>query len=220
MTDGSDWPVELAGVTESLVATQGPDGAWNLAPLGIFAPGFDDALESPAEPRDGPVDDDRNVGGTSESVATARTWGRTRTRNNFERRGEGVIQFVRDPLLFVDCALGIVEREDSVLEAADAWVRVDVAPLARGTSDGTEWRAWALDPTESTVERTVVATTRRGYNAVLEASVWASRLEADGYERSELETRLAFLGEVVDAAGSDRDRRAFDRIAALTGWQP
>lgn len=219
MTDGPDWPVELAGVTESLVATRGPGGAWNLAPLGVFAPGFDDALESGGH-REAGSGSDGNADRVREDPATARTWGRTRTRINFERTGEGVVQFVRDPLLFVECALGIVERPDPVHDAADAWVRVAVEPVASGTSGGTEWRGWALEPTETGVERTVVPTTRRGYNAVVEATVWASRLDAAEYDRSELADRLAFLAEVVEAAGSDRDHRALDRISELTDWDP
>jgi len=221
MTDGPDWPVELAGVTESLVATRGPGGAWNFAPLGVFAPGFDDALEIDGL-REARSDGEhaRSVSRTHDDPATARTWGRTRTRINFERTGEGVIQFARDPLLFVECALGIVERQEPVHDMADAWVRVAVDPVTRGTSRGTEWRAWTLEPSETGVERTAVPTTRRGYSAVIEATVWASRLDADAYDRSELENRLAFLEAVVEAAGSDRDRRAFDRIPELTDWRP
>jgi hypothetical protein len=68
-----DWLVELRGVTESIVATLGPNGRWNLAALGLFA----------GEP------------------VTSRTWGNTRTRRNFHREGEGYVQFTRDPVDFV-----------------------------------------------------------------------------------------------------------------------
>ncbi len=36
------WPVELRGVTETVVATLGPNEKWNMAALGLHAP------ESPA----------------------------------------------------------------------------------------------------------------------------------------------------------------------------
>ena len=54
----ADWPVDLRGVTESIVATLGPNDRWNMAALGLHAP--DDSGE--------PV--------------TATTWGNTRTRRN------------------------------------------------------------------------------------------------------------------------------------------
>ncbi|MFC6737614.1 DUF447 domain-containing protein, partial [Halolamina salina] len=31
------WPVPLRGVTESVIATMGPNGLWNLAALGLHA---------------------------------------------------------------------------------------------------------------------------------------------------------------------------------------
>ena len=77
-----DWPVDLDGVTESVVATRGPEGAWNFAALGLHA----------GDP------------------VTARTWGRTRTRRNFEREGSGIVQFVHDPVVFTECALSVLER--------------------------------------------------------------------------------------------------------------
>ncbi|PSP91673.1 DUF447 domain-containing protein, partial [Halobacteriales archaeon QS_1_68_44] len=63
----AEWPVNLAGVTESVVTTLGPNDRWNLAALGLFA----------GDP------------------VTARTWGRTRTWRNFRERGGGYVQFTR-----------------------------------------------------------------------------------------------------------------------------
>lgn len=194
-----EWPVALSGVTESLVATRGPEDAWNLAALGL---------------RTG----DRAAGG-AEGRVTARTWGRTRTRINFERRGSGVVQFPRDPVAFVDAALGIVEREEPVLDCADAWVEVAVERLGSGEADDTEWVDWALDPRNVAVEREGVRTIRRGFNAVIEATVWASRLGVEGYDDAEMRERLAFLESVVDTAGDDRERRAFGRIADHVDWR-
>lgn len=192
-----DWPVELFGVTESLVATMGPNDRWNVAPLGLFPPGT----------------------GESDEHVTARTWGRTRTRGNFERRGTGVVQFVRDPVLFVESALGIVERSDPVHESADAWVRVEVDRIDDVDQPADDRVAWTLRPTESHVLHTAVPTTRRGYNAVVEASVWASRMDVDRYETKVLRERISFLREVVGSVGSGRDRLAFQRIDDLTEAQ-
>lgn len=183
----ADWPVALRGLTESVVTTRGPEGRWNVAALGL----------EPGEP------------------VTARTWGRTRTRRNFEREGGGVVQFTRDPVTFVEAALSVVETDAPVLDAAAAWVDVDVERLDAGTESGTEWVDWALHPVEAAVEREAVPTIERGFNAVVEATVDASRLGVAGYDEAALRDRLARHRAVVERCGSDRDREAMDRLDEL-----
>lgn len=180
------WPVELAGVTESLVTTLGPNGRWNVAPLGLFA--------------DEPV--------------TATTWGRTRTRRNVGRTGEGYVQFVTDPVTFVDAALSIVEVDDPILERSHAWARVEFERDASGTDDGTEWVRWKLTPVESAVVSRGVPTLSRGLGAVVEASVAASRLDVAGYDDGACRRTIAYAKQVVERAGSPREREAFDRLVA------
>jgi len=189
--DGEGWPVDLRGVTESVVTTPGPGGAWNVAALGVYA----------GDP------------------VTGRTWGRTRTRRNFEREGRGHVQFTRDPVLFVEAALAMTERDEAVLPEADAWAEVAVEAVDRGESGGTEWVEWALRPVASGVERRVVPTTNRGYYAVVEATVAASRLGVDAYDRDELLDRLAYFAGVARRCGGAPEREAIDRVAALAeGW--
>ena len=192
--DGPAWPVAHRGVTETVVTTLGPNDRWNAAALGV---GGEIEAGEPAS-------------------ATARTWGRTRTRRNFEHRGEGYVQFVDDPRLFVEAALGIEEREEPVLAEAAAWVRVEVSRRADGESKGTEWVDWELQPVESAVERRAVPTIDRGFGAVVEATVWASRLDLEGYDRAELEARLDFLEDVTRTCGGERELAAFERLWELT----
>lgn len=182
--DGTDWPVDLTGVTESLVTTRGPNDRWNVAPLGLFA--------------DKPV--------------TATTWGETRTRRNFERTGEGYVQFVTDPVRFVDAALSIVETTEPVLAEAHAWVRVDVTRIESGHDGETEWVRWALTPIESRVISRRVPTLSRALGAVLEASVAASRLGVSGYDEGRRREVLDRASEVVERTGGARERDAFDRL--------
>ena len=186
----SDWPVELRGVTESVVTTRGPNDRWNVAALGLHA----------GDP------------------VTARTWGRTRTWRNFEHEGEGYVQFTRDPLTFVEAALAIREVDDPVLDYADAWVRVDVGRIGSGTNGDTEWVEWSLRPVESTIEHEVVPTINRGQNAVIEATVWASRLDVPTYDRAELIARLNYLGDVVRTCGGNHELAAWERIKELVEW--
>lgn len=186
----ADWPVELRGVTETVTTTLGPNGRWNAAALGVHA----------GEP------------------ATARTWGATRTRGNFQREGEGYVQFTTDPVLFVEAALGIEERDGPVLDAADAWVRVAVERVDSGEAGGTEWVEWSLRPVESVIVAERVQTINRGFGAVVEATVAASRLDVPGYDRETLVGRLEFLADVVDRCGGERELEAFDRLVDLSGW--
>jgi hypothetical protein len=180
----AEWPVDVGGVTESVVTTLGPNDRWNLAALGLF--------------EGDPV--------------TARTWGRTRTWRNFRERGGGYVQFTRDPVDFVDAACSIRELDDPVLGSSDAWVRVDAEAIDDGAEGDTRWVEWRLDPRESAVERRAVPTTNRGYYAVVEATVAASRLNVPEYDTTELRDRLAYFADVVERCGSERERMAFERL--------
>ncbi|WP_254271503.1 DUF447 domain-containing protein [Haloarcula marina] len=184
------WPVELAGVTESVVTTHGPNDRWNVAALGLHEP----------------------EGG---GPATATTWGRTRTWRNFDAGREAYVQFTRDPVDFANAALSVWEVDDPVLHSVDAWVEVRADRLADGRESETQWVEWGLYPESVGVERRVVPTTNRGHAAVVEATVAASRLDVDAYDRETLLDRLAYFESVVDTAGSDRERTAFERIREL-----
>ncbi|WP_135822734.1 DUF447 domain-containing protein [Halostella litorea] len=186
-----EWPVDLDGVTESVVTTLGPNGRWNAAALGLHA----------GDP------------------VTATTWGNTRTRRNFDRQGGGYVQFTRDPVLFVEAALSIRETADPVLDAADAWVEVAAERVGAGEDGGTRWERWELRPLDAGVEREAVPTTNRGYYAVVEATVAASRLDVDSYDTAALRDRLAYFEEVVGTCGGERERAAFDRLNELAGWK-
>ena len=193
--EGADWPVTLRGVTESVVATLGPNDRWNQAALGLHAPDDDGA----------PV--------------TAVTWGKTRTRGNFERRGGGVIQFTTDPREFVDAALDVTETDEPVRDGAAAWVEVDARRIEEGVDEGTEWVRWALTPRSATVRDTVVPTINRGFYAVVDATVAASRLDVSAFDTATLLDRLDYFAETVERCGGPAEREAFDRIDDLTGWR-
>jgi hypothetical protein len=201
--DGAEWPADLRGVTESVVATLGPNGRWNHAALGLFAP-------------------DRSPGSDAAAASdavTARTWGHTRTWRNFRERGEGVVQFTTDPREFVAAAVTVHETDDPTLPGAAAWAEVGVEELANGEAKGTAWTDWALRPTDAASERTAVPTINRGFNAVVEATVAASRLDVPGYDDDELRERLSFFADVVERTGGEREREAMATLTERTGWR-
>ena len=199
----SDWPVRLRGVTESVVTTLGPNNRYNVAALGIHAP------------TDGAAGDPVDIGDADGGDARARTWGRTRTWRNFTERGEGYVQFVRDPVLFVDATMGIREVDDPVLADAAAWVRVSVEQTDAGSEGGTQWVDWQLVPVESTVRRRVVPAFDRGYAAVVEATVAASRLDVDAYDTETLRGRIEYFERVGRRCGGPAVEAAFDRFGEL-----
>ncbi|PHQ39728.1 hypothetical protein DJ69_04185 [Halorubrum persicum] len=189
------WPVALRGVTESVVTTLGPNDRWNVAALGLHAP-------------DGPDD-----------PVTARTYGRTRTWRNFAERGGGVVQFTADPRTFVDAALTVREADDPVLPTADAWVEVTAEEVGSEVEGDTTIRTWALDPVESAVVSERVPTVNRGFGAVVDATVAASRLDVPGFDTAELLDRLRYFADVVERCGGPAEREAFARIDEATGWR-
>jgi hypothetical protein len=149
-----------------------------------------------------------------EPPATARTWGRTRTRRNFEARGAAHVQFTDDPIDFVEAALTVRETDEPVLESAVAWARVTAERLDAGTEAGTEWVDWALRPVESVVREGRVPTINRGFNAVVEATVVASRLDVAAYDTGRQRERLGRHLELVRRCGGPAERTAADRLEA------
>jgi hypothetical protein len=219
--DGN-WPADLRGVTESVVTTLGPNDRWNCAALGLLVDDGDDSDEDDSDEDDSDEDGGDGDGSprsiTLESTTvTARTWGRTRTWRNFREEGEGYVQFVHDPVVFTEAALSIREERSPVLDAATAWVRVEVKEVDGGESDDTEWVEWALRPRESRVRRETVPTINRGHGAVIEATVAASRLDVAAYDTEELLDRLAYFENVVERCGGPREREAFASLTAIVG---
>jgi len=184
----TEWPVDLRGVTETVVATLGPNDRWNQAALGVHAP------ESAGEP------------------ATARTFGNTRTRRNFHRQGGGYVQFVDDPVEFADAALSVAETENPLLDGTTAWARVEAEQTDSETDGETTIEHWALRPLESGVRRQTPFAVNRGFYAVVEATVAVSRLDVAGYDAEALRERLRYFESVVEAAGGAREREAMERV--------
>jgi hypothetical protein len=203
--DDAAWPARLRGVTETVVATLGPNDRWNQAALGVHADG-------PASTRD----DADEIG-----AVTAYTYGNTRTRRNFHGRGEGVVQFTRDAVDFTNAALAVHETDDPVLSSADAWVRVDATQVDARDENGTRVETWRLDPVDATVRRRVVPVVNRGHAAVVDATVAASRLGVPDFDDDALRHRLDRAVDVVATCGGDRERAAIRRVDALVDdWTP
>jgi hypothetical protein len=207
------WPVEWSGVVESVTTTLGPNDRWNVAALGLQASPSFEANRMGHDTDRSPTDVD------PEHPVTATTYGNTRTRGNFGREGCAVVQFVTDPRDFVDAALTIREEDDPVLDSAAAWVRVETERLSTGQTGETQTETWGLEPTASTVREQRVPTIDRGFAAVVDATVAASRLDVDAYDTAALLDRLDYFASVVDSCGGPRTREAFARVDEYTSWR-
>jgi hypothetical protein len=130
-----------------------------------------------------------------------------------------VVQFVSDPRTFVDAALTIHEVDEAVLPDAHAWVEVRAERVDAGKDGGTRWEEWALHPVEAAVTDPVVPRINRGFAAVIEATVAASRLDVSGYDTEDLLARLRWLADVVGRCGGQPEREAFATLDAETGWR-
>jgi len=78
---------------------------------------------------------------------------------------------------------------------------------------------WGLSPRSSTVRERTVPTINRGFYAVVDATVAASRLDVPAFDTDALLDRLAYFAETVERCGGPAEREAFARIDELTGWR-
>lgn len=179
------WPFPEPGIIESVIATRQPDGEWNLAAIGI----------RPAE-----------------SGGTAKTWGETRTRSNLIRNGTGYVQIVKDPVLFTHAALERWTRSDPILDSASAWAKIRVTQIDSGTVDETEWVEWSLTPETSEIRERVVPSPSRGFAAVIEMTIAASRLGCPGFHDEELRGRLRYFADVARSCGGPDEQAAVEQI--------
>ncbi len=173
------WPLKMEGIVETIVTTQEESGLWNVAVLGLH-------------------------GG---DIVTARTWGNTRTRKNFNKRNEGYIQFIRDSMLFAEAALGIIEHKDPIIKGACAWIKIKPISIETGHSEGTEWEDWEIKVEEYSILDKEIPRINRGYNSIVEATIIASRMGLS-IEKEKDAQKIEELLEIAEKCGDIQDREA------------
>lgn len=183
--------VHFDGIVETIVTTPQTERAWNVAALGVWSPDDGEPLR-------------------------ARTWGNTRTRRNFERTGTGVLHLTDDPVAFARAALEVWERPSPTIESAAATTRV----AATRVEEGTDWVEWELASAPWEVTDRSVPTPNRGFGAVVEMTVAASRLDVPGYDEDCLQRRLSYFHGVAERCGGPAVQEACERIVAATDWEP
>ncbi len=137
----------------------------------------------------------------------------TRTLKNLRAQGEAVVHLTDDVLLFVESALGhprpamraATVVAGSVIEDANSWREVVVTEIAPSDDAMPRSRVRARVVASGTSGRQPLGLCRARH-AVVEASIYASRLKWLGGERVFAE--LARLQELVDKTAGPRERAA------------
>ncbi len=180
------WPFKIEGIVEVIVTTGDVSTCWNVALLGLH-------------------------GG---EVITARTWGKTRTRENFSKGKDAYVHFVRDAVLFAEAALCIKEQKDPHIEESYAWAKIEAISIGVGKEGGTEWEDWNINVRESQIVEKEVPILNRGHNAIIEATVIASRLRVSQNREKDLQN-IENLLKIVEKCGNVRDCEAKSLVERL-----
>jgi len=182
-----------ARITETIATTEDEDGAPNAAPMGVRDE--DDGLY-------------------------AYLWEGSTTLGNVRATNRVVVNVTRDPVAYVEAALGDgeggeVEFVGTAKEAssegpprlrdADAWFVCDATRVEGGREGVTRWR---LEDNEGTVKSRVVPTFSRGFASVVEATVHATRLGIEPDLRDLYEHHV----ETARKCGGEREREAADLL--------
>jgi hypothetical protein len=174
-----------ARITETVATTRDGDGEPNAAPMGVRCEG------------DG---------------AYAHLWEGSTTLRNVRATDEVVVNFTRDPVVYVESALGDGSGfvVDGRLRDADGWVRCDAEKADGEGGDETrdEVTRWSLIERERRIENRVVPTHSRGFASVIEAAVHATRLDINPELRELYEHHV----EVAERCGGEREREAAERL--------
>jgi hypothetical protein len=171
-----------AHITETVATTHDGEGSPNAAPMGVV--------------RD---KDDEDV--------YARLWEGSTTLENVRATGEVVVNFTRDPVVYVESAMG--DGSEFVVEGrlrdADGWVRCNAERVNCERDEVTRWR---LVERKRHIERRVLSTHSRGFASIIEATVHATRLGFDPELRDLYEHHVG----VAEKCGGEREREAAERL--------
>ncbi|MDI6888905.1 MAG: DUF447 family protein [Methanocellales archaeon] len=171
------------GISEVIATTISPTGKPNAAPIGII----------------------------SDKKICARIYPDTHTYSNIQATKKLVANVVSDPLVFVLSALGDLDEKElyivdeiPVLRCADAWVSFE---CEKDEQDDT---LIYLHPIKGKVLRKRIWTIRRSTNAIIEATIHATRYLATKDEK--YLKWIAHYEEIVKKCGSMREKEAMKKL--------
>jgi len=179
------------GITEVIATTRSDSGVPNAAPIGII--------------RDG----DRNR-------LCVRLFLGSHTRENAIASGEIVANITRDPVQYVESTFGDLDASAfdfpdgmscPVLKDASAWILFEIERL--------KGNVFELAPVRGVILGTKPFAINRGFNAVIESLVHATRYQLTG-DLKYLDW-IGHYGRIVQVCGGVREKEAIARLKELAG---
>ncbi|MBE8539833.1 DUF447 family protein [Geoglobus acetivorans] len=134
------------------------------------------------------------------------------TRELLEKSGMLYVNVVHDPIVFVISAFEDLGEE---------WFESLEPPVIKGSLSWMKFRARldgnfaVLDLLEGDVLRKEVRAVNRGFNALIEATVHATRYILSGSET--LADKIRYYGRVVERCGSRREKEAYNLLVKYAG---
>jgi len=183
----------LEGINETIITTISLDGRFNAAPIGIIR-------------RDGKL--------------MVRIYTESHTCTNIQDTGLLAANMVDDPLLYVQSALA--DLDDTMFET----VTIDkygVFPILNKTSawiifkanyeKGSKTIQAELNPITGKIKRTGITTINRGFFAVIEATIHATRYIV--FKDEKYLRKMKTCKYIIDKCGGTREKEAYELIIQL-----
>ncbi len=183
-------------ITETISVTYTENKGYNIAPIGVIK---------------------KNDGKTY-----ARFYRGSDTIENVKKSNEIIINFTRDPVVFAEGSLS--DRADEKikngrLEGADAWVKCytelnEIKQIKTQTdkkTDKSKKEEWILKEKEGKILKKRVFSINRGFNAIIEATIYATRLKFN----SNFKEKVDHYIKIAKKCGGERERKAAKIIKEL-----
>jgi len=176
----------VEGINEIIAITRNADESWNTAPMGVI------------------VED------SSSTSAKVRLY-RSHTRENVKREGVMYANIVWDAEIFAIASFD--DLGESFFESLNP-------PVLRNSAGWCKFRAVLkgayadLELLDGEVLRGEIRTVNRGFNAVIEALVHATRfviLKGEN-KRKELLEKILYYKEIAEKCGGEKEKKAFKVI--------
>ncbi|PXF51742.1 MAG: DUF447 domain-containing protein [Candidatus Methanophagaceae archaeon] len=177
------------GVSEVIVTTRSASGKPNAAPVGVIS---------------------------ESNRYFARLYEGSRTLSNVRETSKLAANVTSDAVLFVKSALGNLDEAEfslffsssdsdygfPVLSEASSWIIFETV--------FTESSLFQLTPVAVKISRKEVKAVNRGFNAVVEATILATRFgrAKDEGEKEETKKKMRFFAEIVEKCGGRREKEA------------
>ena len=173
------------GISEVIATTQSEEGEPNAAPIGIIN-------------REGYF---------------VRLYNGSKTLSNVLKTHKIAANVSNDAVLFVISAFKNLSREYftrfqgfPVLRDADAWVIFKCEPA----SSGNDFFEFKLKVQAAKVNKRCVRAINRGLNAIIEATILATRLKVNekGGQKQHILRKIAYYERIVEKCGGEREKKA------------